>query len=385
VLLVLLACAAPRVQAQRVSVWLDAGASSTRPPAGIAGEDAAYGTLGARLEAQLTPGLQLNATGQAGAGARAEDGRWLYGEASALLRQSAGPVRLLLDATGFGVRYHEPFTYDAQALRVQPGVSIPLGPARLSARADVLRGAWSSTITSEPVLPLPGGPLDETHNEGDLRVDGAEVTVGFGRARVALELGAHVHDATNGVLDGRYRGVSAAAAVPLGQVDVFAGLTAQRAVDEDELGFHAGGVLSVNERVQLVGALAQPVTDRVFGTRTGLGISLGASLLIGRAAPPAPRRLVEIGAATGVRRSVHVRLERSDLTRVAIAGSFNAWVPVAMERSGDGWTIALSLEPGTYQFAFRLPDGTWFVPEDAQGIVDDGFGQQNATLVVPPV
>lgn len=375
-------------EAQRVSVWLDASASSTRPPAGIVANDAAYGTLGARLEAQIGPIMALRANAQAGSGMRTADGRWLYGEATAALQQRAGPVRLLLDATGFGLRYIEPFTYRAQALRVQPGLSLPLGPVRVTARGDALRGSWSTAIEGEPVVPLPGVPVESMESGDELRIDGGMVTFGVTPSRMALELSAHVRDATNGVLDGRYTSVSLAAALPLSRVDLFAGVAAQRTPkteEQDEVGWHAGGVAALNDRVQILALLAQPNTDPVFGNRTGLGVSLGASVLIGSADESAPLRLVEIGPAMGVRRSVRVRLERPDLSSVAIAGSFNDWVPVAMERSGAGWAISLSLEPGTYQFSFQLPDGTWFVPDDAQGIVDDGFGQQNATLVVPPV
>ena len=41
-----------------------------------------------------------------------------------------------------------------------------------------------------------------------------------------------------------------------------------------------------------------------------------------------------------------------------------------------------SLPPGVYHFGFRV-DGEWYVPEDAPGRVSDGYGQVNATLVVP--
>ncbi|NLG62909.1 MAG: hypothetical protein GX539_11760, partial [Candidatus Cloacimonetes bacterium] len=68
-----------------------------------------------------------------------------------------------------------------------------------------------------------------------------------------------------------------------------------------------------------------------------------------------------------------------------VAGSFNAWTPVAMQRDGNDWTVTLHLEPGSYTFSFRKADGTWFVPDDAPGVVEDGFGQRNATLVVPPL
>lgn len=371
------------VRAQRVSLWLDATASTTTPT-GAGGGDAAYGMFGARMEAQLSQSVRVHANAQAGGGTRSEDGRWLYGEASTMLQRRAGPVRLLLDGSGFALHYTEPLTYGAHALRVQPGLAIPLGGARLSARADVLRGAWSSGEASDALPGLPGLP-GASKETGELRVDGGELTLGLGRGRLGLELGAHAHEAVNGVRDGSYTGARAAAALAIGRVDLFAGVDAQRSPADDELGYHAGVVATLSERVQAVGVLSKPVTDMVYGTRNGLGLSLGASLLVGGGEGARPTRLATIGPVSGARRSVRITLERADLPSVAVAGSFNAWVPVAMKRTGDVWTIALSLEPGTYQFAFQLSDGTWFVPDDAQGIVNDGFGQRNATLVVPPV
>jgi len=102
-------------------------------------------------------------------------------------------------------------------------------------------------------------------------------------------------------------------------------------------------------------------------------------------ATPRPPGIATIGAASGTRRSVTLRVRAPDTLALSVAGSFNAWTPVAMQRDGNDWTVTLHLEPGSYTFSFRKADGTWFVPDDAPGVVEDGFGQRNATLVVPPL
>jgi hypothetical protein len=67
---------------------------------------------------------------------------------------------------------------------------------------------------------------------------------------------------------------------------------------------------------------------------------------------------------------------------VAIGGSFNNWQPQPMQREGSNWIIRLPLAPGIYQYAFRSANGEWFVPTSTPGRRDDGFGGQQAVLVV---
>lgn len=66
----------------------------------------------------------------------------------------------------------------------------------------------------------------------------------------------------------------------------------------------------------------------------------------------------------------------------SIAGEFTGWEPVPMEDDGDHWSATFQLEPGVYRYAFRSPDGEWFVPESVPGRRPDGFGGYVAVLVV---
>jgi hypothetical protein len=54
-----------------------------------------------------------------------------------------------------------------------------------------------------------------------------------------------------------------------------------------------------------------------------------------------------------------------------------------MTLAGGEWTATLVLPRGVYRYAFRRPDGSWFVPEGTPGRTDDGMGGAAAVLVVP--
>jgi hypothetical protein len=80
---------------------------------------------------------------------------------------------------------------------------------------------------------------------------------------------------------------------------------------------------------------------------------------------------------------VTIRLPLEDARDApSVAGDFNGWSAVPMQRAGDFWEARLSLAPGVYHYSFVHPDGSWFVPESIPGRGDDGFGGVNAVLVV---
>lgn len=81
---------------------------------------------------------------------------------------------------------------------------------------------------------------------------------------------------------------------------------------------------------------------------------------------------------------VVIRLSAADVdgTSVMVAGDFNGWRPVPMQREGREWVIHLPLTPGVYHYAFRSDHGEWFVPASAPNRRDDGMGGYVAVLVV---
>ncbi len=359
--------------------WLDASVSTSRPPAGVQTDAAAYGLLGLRAEADAGA-LTLGARAHVGAGARTQDGRWLFAEGTARWTRAAGPVVGLVDAGAFFLRYDQPYDYHARAVQLQPGLAAGSARVRVTLTGDFARGDWRSRYpdTTAP-LPLPDAVVE---SDGALRVDGLRARVNSRVGPLDLELAGALREATNGTLDGRYTAGHLAASLPVGPGAVFATLQLQDAPDDVEAGAELGAQVALG-RTSLVALLSRPVSDPLYGTRSGVGLSLGASVRLH--ATPRARGVAVVGRAADGRREVTLRVRRPDAPAVEVAGSFNGWVAVPMRRSGDDWVLTLHLPPGSYTFAFRLPDGTWFVPEDAAGIVDDGFGQRNATLVVPPL
>ena len=69
-------------------------------------------------------------------------------------------------------------------------------------------------------------------------------------------------------------------------------------------------------------------------------------------------------------------------TEVAVLGSFNAWVPLGLERQADGsWRRELRLAPGRYAYKL-LVDGLLRPDPAASTSEPDGFGGRNSLLIV---
>lgn len=67
---------------------------------------------------------------------------------------------------------------------------------------------------------------------------------------------------------------------------------------------------------------------------------------------------------------------------VAVAGTFNAWQPAALQREGDRWYITLHLAPGEYEYLFVI-NGRWVTdPARTEGRPNP-YGGENSVLRVP--
>ena len=79
------------------------------------------------------------------------------------------------------------------------------------------------------------------------------------------------------------------------------------------------------------------------------------------------------------------RLEAPEAEEVVIVGSFNRWDPKegAMRNGlpGGVWKAELAVPAGTHQYVF-LVDGEPRLPDGAEKRVPDGFGGENAVLVI---
>lgn len=79
-------------------------------------------------------------------------------------------------------------------------------------------------------------------------------------------------------------------------------------------------------------------------------------------------------------------LSMPEARSVSVVGTFNAWDDKGYEMKKDksmgAWTLALQLPAGYYEYAFVL-DGKEIIPDPhADFYKDDGFGNQNAVLIV---
>jgi hypothetical protein len=174
-----------------------------------------------------------------------------------------------------------------------------------------------------------------------------------------------------------YTGVSAVAASASGSI--WGGVGQWAGGIGDGTPWIAGGRFRVLPLVALEASARHDAFDPLYLQPAQTSWSVGLSVLMGGRTrpvmPPVPAKYVE-GRAT-------IRLLVSgSLTRPSIAGDFNAWKPVPMQREGDCWTYTVALPRGVYQYAFISSSGDWFVPKDVPGRKDDGMGGHVAVLVV---
>ena len=173
--------------------------------------------------------------------------------------------------------------------------------------------------------------------------------------------------------------------------------------------FVGGMLLYGGSRVHLWGQVGKWLSHDLddLSCAIGAGIALGAHTSVSvsarwEARDPLfwnpPRRLWTIGVtrrlgwgstarapvshslASGV--TIRVPLSQCPAGDVSIAGDFNNWRALSMQREGDEWVVRLSLAPGVYYYAFRSADNEWFVPASTAGRRSDGMNGHIAVLVV---
>jgi hypothetical protein len=386
--------------AQSVSAWLELNGAHSRPPSGADIEPANYGLLGGRVRYEGDrSAFEVAATH--GRGIDGVDGSWLTGRAALDASRVRGAGDFGVRAEGSGVGYLTPVTFGdddeyTQTLSLatlRPYAGISIGGLRIGAEAVVAYGTWSAEFTTDdvvnsPLPPLPGRPPAGRTTERDdgalsMYGGGASVLRMFGPATVEVRGG--TYHARNQVVDGQYSGVDANVVIALGRLDLsVGGRHWDTPTDGAETGGHAGVGMAFGSGVYLHASAARTVADPVYGSRGSAGGSIGISMRLGRRSlgPPLPAM---VGASTATGRRVSFTFKRDDARTVAVAGDFTGWEPRALQRGANGeWTLETVIEPGVYHYSFVVDGHTWIVPPSATGIVDDGFGRKNATLIVRP-
>lgn len=80
--------------------------------------------------------------------------------------------------------------------------------------------------------------------------------------------------------------------------------------------------------------------------------------------------------------SVSLRVSARDARNVEVTGDFSGWIPVQLQRTGDGWWMAaFPLRPGQYQMNVRVDGGKWLVPPGLLSLRDE-FGGSVGLLVI---
>jgi hypothetical protein len=385
---------------RQASVWLDASAAHSRPPASAAVDPASYGLLGLRLRVD-GPGPIFEAGGTAGRGAADGSGAWANGRVALSAGRVAGlaDFGLRTDATGLTyltpVQLHDGtgFTQRAASATVAPYAGISVRGFRLGGELQHTRGAWRTEVETPGIIGpplgpvLPGGPQQPQPRTET--TSGAVVITGGSAAllRVAgpatVEVRGSALDVRNAISDGTWAGVDASAVLSLGPADVMvAGRYWNSPVQAGELGGHFGFGIGLGDAAYLQVIAGRTVTDPMHALPGATSFSANVALRMGRAVlgPPLPATL---GAHTATGRRVVFTLVHRNAQSVAVAGDFSDWETRPLVRSADGrWTLDTVLPPGVYHYAFVIDGEDWMVPDSATGIVDDGFGSRNATLIV---
>lgn len=73
---------------------------------------------------------------------------------------------------------------------------------------------------------------------------------------------------------------------------------------------------------------------------------------------------------------------RGSVKRVALAGDFSGWEPVAMRKQKDSsYSVTVDLTAGRHEYKFIL-DGQWVHDADVPAVVHNRFGSLNSIAMV---
>jgi hypothetical protein len=306
----------------------------------------------------------LSVSSSYGSGLGQEQGRWLWLDASATRNWYGARHGFALATYGFALGYTEPFEYRAYAAEMVPALTWNLNSVQIIASPRGTAGFWTADTL-----------------DGDIGVVGGSLKLAHSFGALSGTISGEAYDATNGAQNGSYGGIGFDLGVSVGSLHLGGGVKRWRNPIESEWGYSAFATKTVSGVVQIEAQLARSVMDPVLASPGSFGASLGVSWRIFSSSRRqlAPVALVTTGRSAG--RVVVFTIE-SDAQTVALSGSFSEWTPIPMDRRGRNFTVEVTVPAGTHHYGFLLNGTDWYVPKNAFGIVDDGFGRKNATLVV---
>jgi len=308
----------------------------------------------------------------------ARRGAWVYGTGAAPLRDG-DPV---WGASGGGGRFTQS---GAEARRVFFGVDADAHGFVFRDRVAVLTGTggaaqaipFASLAAGDGRIELRGGWRGQTLSFASETTRAGVLETGA-RAFYGLQLRVQGDAKWVHAAEGTFPFVGGTVSYSGARVQIW-GQTGKWLSDQlDEVAWGVGVGLPLGNRSTLWAMARQEAPDPLYWNALRRTWSVGFTRRLGRGVPalqPVPR--AEDGG-------VVVRISVADAPGDAlfIAGDFNQWVPVPMQREGREWTIRLPLAKGVYNYAFRSARGDWFVPTSTPGRRDDGFGGQVAVMVV---
>jgi hypothetical protein len=177
--------------------------------------------------------------------------------------------------------------------------------------------------------------------------------------------------------EGTYPFVGGTLAYHASRVDAWGQLGRWMATDLGQNAWAVGSAVTLGVRTSVWGSVRQEAPDPLYWNAARRTWSVGLTQRLGRV--PAPLAAVSSAAAGAI---VRLPLRDAPDGPVMVAGDFNNWQAVPMQREGAEWVLRLPLAPGVYHYTFKSAKGEWFVPPSTAGRRDDGMGGYLAVLVV---
>lgn len=327
-----------------------------------------YGLLGTRLTLEnLGPaGAYLALT--SGRGSAPDGGSWIDFSVGGDVARWFGKFATVGRAEFFGLSYSSLHRYRASGIAFRPNISRAFSGYTASVTFDFTRGGWEID--------------DPMRRSGPLSVTGAILSLGRPVGLFWVEGGLESFQARNGTEPGRYQGLTADVSFSSGSFSGGVDARWWSTPNDRELGYE--GWVSFTMTADLVGwlTIGRTTTDPLYGSRGGFTARAGMNWRIASKDLRPAYPVVELAESVRGGRRVRFRLTAVKAEQVALAGDFTGWTPQPMRRSGDDWHLELILKPGVHHFGFLLDGDRWYIPKSAPGIIDDGWGRQNASVVV---